>query len=58
MSAGDSSKGENITPRYDMPPGSLWLPLRGPEVRELVAHLDLGRESSERLVSEAAGILR
>ena len=47
MSAGDSSNGETITPQDDMPPGSLWLPLQGNEVRDLVTHLDLGRESSE-----------
>ncbi len=57
MSAGDSGDGETITPQDDMPPGSLWLPLQGNEVRDLVTHLDLGRESSERLVSEATGIL-
>jgi hypothetical protein len=57
MSAGDSGNGETITPQDDMPPGSLWLPLQGAEVRELVTHLDLGLESSERLVSEATGIL-
>ena len=57
MSGGDSGNGEMITPQDDMPLGSLWLPLQGAEVRELVAHLDLGRESSERLVSEATSIL-
>ena len=57
MSAGDAGNGETITPQNDMPPGSLWVPLQGAEVRNLVAHLDLGRESSERLVSEATGIL-
>src|SRR5580704_5960784 len=57
MSASDSGNAETITPQDDMPPGSLWLPLQGAEVRDLVTHLDLGRESSERLVSEATGIL-
>src|SRR5882672_9296706 len=57
MSAGDSGNGETITPQDDMPPGSLWVPLQGAEVRDLVTHLDLGRESSERIVSEATGIL-
>src|ERR1035441_5271953 len=57
MSAGDAGNGETITPQDDMPPGSLWLPLQGAEVPEVAPHLDLGRESSERLVSEATGIL-
>ncbi len=57
MSAGDSGDGETITPQEDLPSGSLWLPLQGDEVRELIAHLDLGRESSERMVAEATSIL-
>jgi hypothetical protein len=57
MSAGDSGIGETITPQDGLPSGSLWVPLQGAEVRELVAHLDLGRESSERIVTEATSIL-
>lgn len=57
MSGGDSETRETITPQDDMVPGTLWLPMQGAEVRELVAHLDLGRESSERIVSEATSIL-
>lgn len=57
MSPVDAGNGETITPQNDMPRGSLWLPLQGAEVRELVTHLALDRESGERLVSEATGIL-
>src|SRR5439155_6686451 len=53
----DAGNNETITPQDDLPPGSLWLPLQGAETRELLAHLDLGRDSSERLVAEATGIL-
>src|ERR1039457_6029008 len=51
------SNGETITPQDEMPKGSLWIPLRGHEVRELVEHLNLGQDSSERIVSEATSIL-
>lgn len=49
--------GELITPQDELPPGSLWLPMRGAEVRDLLAHLNLDRESSERLAAEATNIL-
>ena len=51
------SNGETITPQDDLPKGSLWIPLQGQEVRELVKHLNLDQESSERIVSEATSIL-
>jgi hypothetical protein len=51
------STGEIITPQESLPPGNLWVPLRGHELRELVEHLDLDADSSERLVTEAANIL-
>lgn len=51
------SSGEMITPQEGLPPGSLWVPMRGQEVRELVKHLKLDDESSERLVTEATNIL-
>lgn len=51
------SNGEIITPQEVLPPGNLWVPLRGHELRELVEHLELGDESSERLVTEATNIL-
>jgi hypothetical protein len=51
------SNGETITPQETLPPGNLWVPLRGHELRELVEHLELGDESSERLVTEAINIL-
>ena len=51
------SSGEIITPQEGLPPGNLWVPLRGHELRELVEHLELGEESSERLVTEATNIL-
>src|ERR1022692_1101460 len=52
-----SDSGETITPQEDLPLGSLWLPLRGPEVRDLIAHLDLGRDGGERVIAEATSIL-
>jgi hypothetical protein len=57
MGAGGTDSGETITPQSDLPPGSMWLPLRGAEVAALLAHLALDPPSSERLVSEATGIL-
>src|SRR5579871_3823023 len=56
MSAADAT-GETITPQEALPPGTLWVPARGAEVRELISHLDLGQESSERVISEATGVL-
>jgi hypothetical protein len=49
--------GEVITPREELPPGSLWVPLQGPEVRGLVDHLSIDREGKDRLAAEAATIL-
>ena len=57
MNAADPNRGEIITPQNDVPPGSLWLPLQGAETRELIEHLDLGQNSSERLVYEATSVL-
>src|ERR1017187_7067483 len=57
MNTADPNRGEIITPQNDLAPGSLWLPLQGAETRELIEHLDLGQDSSERLVSEATGVL-
>lgn len=54
MGAGN---GETITPRDELPLGSLWVPLRGPEVADLLAHLRLDDESTERLAAEATNIL-
>jgi hypothetical protein len=51
------SSGETITPQESLPPGNPWVPLRGQELHELVDYLQLGEESSERLVSEATNIL-
>lgn len=51
------SSGEIITPQEELPPGNLWIPLQGHEVHELVQHLQLGDDSSERLVTEATNIL-
>ena len=52
-----SGSDETITPRDELPPGSLWSPLRGDEVRDLIAHLGLDDESSERVAAEATTIL-
>lgn len=49
--------GETISPQDSLPAGSLWTPVQGQEVRDLIAHLKFDRESSERIVSEAAGVL-
>jgi len=51
------SNAETITPQSDLPPGSLWAPVQGSEVRDLIAHLRLDSDSSERIVSEATNIL-
>jgi hypothetical protein len=56
MSAGDAA-GETITPQEALPPGTLWVPARGAEVRDLISHLDLGQEGGERVISEATGVL-
>src|SRR5262249_55050199 len=48
---------EVITPGDEIPPGSLWVPLRGTEVRALLEHLSLDSDSKESLASEAATIL-
>lgn len=56
MTSPDHS-GETITPRDELPPGSLWVPLQGPEVQGLLEHLSLDRDSKDRLASEAATIL-
>ncbi len=57
MGAPFSGNGETITPQDELPPGSLWLPLQGAEVRELVTQLRLDADSSERVVAEATNIL-
>ncbi len=56
MSAGDAT-GETITPQEALPPGTLWVPARGAEVRDLISHLDLGQEGGERVISEATDVL-
>ncbi len=52
-----SDKSERISPRDELPPGSLWVPLRGAELNALLQHLSLDHDSKERLASEAANIL-
>ena len=47
---------EVITPRDELPPGVLWIPVQGPEVRGLLEHLSLDRRAGP-LVGEAATIL-
>lgn len=49
--------GETISPRDEIPSGSLWMPTQGPEVTNLLAHLQFDRDSSDRIVEEAAGVL-
>jgi hypothetical protein len=48
---------ELIMPGDDLPPGSLWVPLQGAELRGTLEHLSLDPESKERLAAEAATIL-
>jgi hypothetical protein len=48
---------ELIAPQEDLPPGSLWVPLQGAEIRGLLEHLSLDRDSKDRLATEAATIL-
>jgi hypothetical protein len=57
MSQSSSTIPQIITPQDQLPVGSLWIPVQGEEVRSLVAHLQFDRESSDRLVSEAVGVL-
>lgn len=57
MSSSIPTNGETITPQDRLRRGSLWIPLRGPEVAELVRHLGLDGDSSERVVAEATNIL-
>jgi len=52
-----NNNGELISPRDELPPGSLWVPLQGPEVQNLLDHLLLDRDSKDRLASEATMIL-
>jgi len=49
--------GEVIIPQEELPPGSLWVPLQGPEVQGLLEHLSIDRESKDSLAGEAATIL-
>jgi Z1 domain-containing protein len=49
--------GEIIVPDDPLSPGSLWLPLQGPELQGLVDNLSIDRESKGRLAAEAATIL-
>jgi hypothetical protein len=51
------SSGETVSPKEELPAGSLWTPVQGQEVRDLITHLKFDRQSSERIVSEAAGVL-
>lgn len=57
MSQRSPNAGETISPQDELPAGSLWMPVQGQEVRDLVAHLEFDRESSDRIVSEATGVL-
>lgn len=52
-----SDDGEVITPREELPPGSLWVPIQGPELQGLLGHLPFDRASKDRLAAEAATIL-
>lgn len=57
MNSINPNSGETISPHDDLPAGSLWMPLQGQEVRDLVAHLQFDRGSSDRIVSEATSVL-
>ena len=51
------SNGEVIIPRESQQSRGTWAPIQGQEVRNLIRHLALDAESSDRLVSEAAEVL-
>ena len=51
------NSGEIVSPQEQLPAGSLWTPVQGQEVRDLITHLKFDRESSERIVSEAVDVL-
>ncbi len=51
------NSGEIVRPQEQLPAGSLWTPVQGQEVRDLITHLKFDRESSERIVSEAVDVL-
>ena len=57
MNSGNPNSGETISPQDDLSPGSLWTPVQGQEVRNLLAHLQFDRDSSDRIVSEATSVL-
>jgi hypothetical protein len=57
MNQAKSNAGETITPQEELPAGSLWTPVQGQEVKDLIAHLKFDRDSSERIVWEAVGVL-
>lgn len=48
---------EVVIPRDELPPGSLWVPIQGPEVQGLVEQLSIDREGKDRLAADAATIL-
>jgi len=50
-------EGEVITPQEELPPGSLWVPNQGAELRGLLDHLVIDSDSKETLANEAATIL-
>src|SRR3990172_6859353 len=52
-----NDNGEVITPRDELPPGSLWVPIQGPEVRALLKHLTFDTNSKDFPSPEAATIL-
>jgi hypothetical protein len=49
--------GETITPQDSLPQGSLWIPMQGPETHDLLTHLRLDQDSTERIAQEATHIL-
>src|SRR5689334_15805043 len=57
MNQSSANVAQTIAPEDQSPVGSLWTPVRGQEVGKLVAHLKFDTETSDKIVSEAVGVL-
>lgn len=57
MTPSNNDNSEVIIPREEIPPGSRWVPLQGPELRGLLDHLSIDPDEKDRLAEEARTIL-